>query len=77
MKNQGFVKFIFIIITLIVILSLFSFDLRGFTESELFQKVLNILKSAWDSYVYPVVNYIWEKALNPYLWTPLQNFLDN
>ncbi|MBU4353388.1 hypothetical protein L6251_02190 [Candidatus Parcubacteria bacterium] len=62
-QQQGFIKIVFLIVLLIIILSYFNIDIRTFFESEIFKKnfnyVWNGIKDFWTDYLQRPAGFIW------------------
>ena len=63
---------IFVIIILILILSYFGFDIKGFIDSPATQKNINYTtslgKTVWEKYLEKPANYLWENVFVNLLW---------
>jgi hypothetical protein len=62
-QQQGFIKIVFLIVLLIIILSYFNIDIRTFFESEIFKKNFNYvwegIKDFWTDYLKRPAEFIW------------------
>ena len=79
-KNQGFIRYIILIVIFLLILSFFNVSLRGLVFSEAFQDNWNFIAdllqqawafiiSIWSVYLSPWLSHIWDNILLPlYLW---------
>ncbi|MFC1801952.1 hypothetical protein ACFLY7_00720 [Patescibacteria group bacterium] len=81
-KNQkgGLIKFIFLIIVAIIILSYFGFDLRAIVESPRTQANLGyakeIVMTVWDNYLSEPVLYIWNNLFVDIAWQSFVNGME-
>ncbi len=71
--NRGLVKWVFIIIIAIIILSYLGFDLRAIVESEGTQNNLNYVWGGvvmiWDNYLSDPVLYFWNNIFLNLIWS--------
>ena len=71
--NRGLVKWIFIIIIAIIILSYFGFDLRSIVEAEGTQNNLNYVwggvVTVWDDYLSTPILYFWQNIFLNLIWS--------
>lgn len=70
MKNQreGFIHIIILIVIAIIVLKFyFKIDIEEYLSKEdvmgYFTSMWNFVKSIWDDYIWPILNWIWEKAI--------------
>ena len=71
--NRGLVRWIFIMIIAIIILSYFGFDLRSIIEAEGTQNNLGYVwggvVAVWDKYLASPVLYFWQNIFLDLIWS--------
>jgi len=76
--NRGLVRWIFIIIIAIIILSYFGFDLRGIIEAEGMQNNLSYVWGGviyvWNAYIAGPFDYLWNDIFIDLIWSA---FIEN
>lgn len=69
-RNQGIIKLILIFIVIVVILSLFRVNLRGYVDEKItlvenFKFVWQVLKIIWSDYIVRPALYVWRNYIEP------------
>ena len=76
--NRGFVKWVFLILIAIIVLSYFGFDLRAIVEAEGTQNHLSFVwgigVTVWNEYLSRPVLYFWHNIFIDLLW---ESFVEN
>lgn len=79
-KQQGFIKYIIIIIIILGLLAFFNIDLRGIFESDAMSKNLGFLTEwgtkIWVDYLEPIWAWLWENIIRDYIYEPGVNLLN-
>tara|TARA_Y100000310_G_C20681301_1_gene816121 strand:- start:2087 stop:2389 length:303 start_codon:yes stop_codon:yes gene_type:complete len=79
-KQGGFIKAVIFVVIVLIILSYFGLNMKGVTEGETFQDNLDaafsVSRKVYD-FVKPVFTFLWEKALEPYIFSPIKNAIEN
>lgn len=79
MRNQGFIKYVILIIILIAILSYFKINIKSIAESEIFKEnfgyVWNWCKDVWDKYLAKPAEYLWNDIFIDLIWNPFVEML--
>lgn len=57
--NRGFMQIVLLAIIIIAGLAYFNIDLRTIFAHPVVQKIVNILIIAWESYIKPLLVYLW------------------
>ena len=77
-KQSGLIKFIFIIIIGIIVLSYFGFDIKNIIESPRTQENLSyvwgMVSGVWNNYLAAPAKYLWNDIFINLLWS---SFVDN
>ena len=71
-KQRGFIKFILIFLVIVVILSLFRVNLRGYVDEKItlaenFGLIWEIAKIIWSDYIVRPAVYVWGNFIEPIL----------
>jgi len=78
--NRGLVKWIFLIILAVLILSYLGFDLRSFVESEGTQSNLQYVWGGvvhiWGTYLVGPFNYLWNDVFLGIIWSAFTENMD-
>ena len=68
-RNNGFIRFVIIIIIAIIILSYLGFDIRKIMTSDMvknnFSYVWNFIKTVWFDYLSVPFTFAWNQAIKP------------
>ena len=76
--NRGVIKWIFLILIAIIVLSYFGFDLRAIVESDRTQNnlgyVWGIGVTVWNEYLSQPILYFWHNIFIDLLW---ESFIEN
>lgn len=79
-KQNGFIKYIIIILVILGLLAFFNIDLREIFESESMGDNLGFLgewgTKIWEGYLAPVWAWLWENIVRDYIWEPLVKVLE-
>jgi len=71
-NNRGLVKWLFLILIAVIILSYFGFNLREIVESDSIQNNLSYLwgmgMTVWNEYLFQPVLYFWQDIFIDLLW---------
>lgn len=77
-KQEGFLKFIILIIIAIIALSYFGFDIRSIVEAPQTQNNIKYVWEkvvyVWDTYLDAIFRYLWNDVFINLLWN---SFIDN
>lgn len=81
-RESGFIKFILIFLAIVVILSLFRVNLRGFidekiTLTENFSLIWQMAKVIWQDYIVRPAKFIWFNYIRPILQGEIFSGLKN
>ncbi len=80
-KNKGLIKWIFLIIIAIIILSYLGFDLRSIVEADETQNNLNYVWGGvvmvWDNYLANPVLYFWQNIFLDLIWSAFVENMEN
>jgi len=76
-KNQGFIKWIILIVVALIILGYFGIDVKQVVESPTTQSNLNYLEQVaswlWHNILKVPVTWIWENLILPLVVKAVQN----
>ena len=74
-KNQGFIKWIIIIVIALIILGYYGFDVRKAIDAPATQSnltyVQQIVANVWNHYLKVPVTYIWNELFLKFIWNPI------
>lgn len=80
-EQRGLIKWLFLIIIAVIILSYFGFDLRSIIESEQSQANFEYLWGGglylWENYLSDPILYFWHNIFLDLLWSAFVENLDN
>ncbi len=77
--NQGFIKWIVIIVIALIVLGYYGFDIRKAIEAPTTQSNFNYVQTlaykAWHGFLKKPVTYLWKEIFLKIVWYPAMNNL--
>ncbi len=79
-KQGGFIRFVIMLVVVLLILSFFGFDLKGFIESPTVQHNFEYVKESsvyvWNSYLSKPVLLVWNSFIVSFLYKAFNDGLE-
>jgi hypothetical protein len=79
--QKGFIKMIFLIVIVLIILGYFGYNLEDIIRNPTVQKnlhyVWNFVSYIWNTFLAGPARFIWDKVVVGLVWENLQHFIAN